>query len=251
MREPQGRSEPATSRRSSARPGSIADDQPRTVLTIETRTFLFTDVEGSTDLVSRLGPDDYAQALSEHHGIVRDALAAYGGTEEGTQGDSFFATFTSTSACVAAAIQTQHALSEHDWPNAEQLRVRMGVHAGEASEAPTGLVGYEVHRAARIGAVAHGGQVLLSASAAGLVEDSLPAGVALGDLGTHRLKDLGRPEHLYQLVALGCARRSLRCAHSTTQSCRTTCRSRSARSLVVTTSSRSWSSCSTRRGWSR
>jgi predicted ATPase/class 3 adenylate cyclase len=174
-----------------------------TLLTIETLTFLLTDIEGSTALLARLGANAYAQALGEHHAIVRGALAAHGGTEEGTQGDSFFATFTSPSACVAAVLEMQRQLAHHEWPDGEQLRVRMGVHVGEAAEESIGLVGYQVHRAARIGAVAHGGQVLLSSAAAGLVEDSLPQDAALRDLGMHRLKDLGRPETLFQLEAPG------------------------------------------------
>jgi predicted ATPase/class 3 adenylate cyclase len=172
-------------------------------LTIETLTFLFTDIEGSTALLARLGANAYARALGEHHAIVRGALADHGGTEEGTRGDSFFATFTSLSACVAAALEMQRQLADQEWPAGEQLRVRMGVHVGEVAEESIGLVGYEVHRAARIGAVAHGGQVLLSSAAAGLVEDSLPPDAALRDLGTHRLKDLGRPETLSQLEAPG------------------------------------------------
>ena len=170
---------------------------------IETLTFLFTDIEGSTNLVRRVGEDLYARMLADHHDIVRRRLASHGGREIGTQGDSFFATFTSTRSCVAAALEIQRALTLHQWPAGEQVKVRMGIHAGEAVETETGLVGYEVHRAARIAAVAHGGQVLLSSAATGLVEDSLPADVALRDLGSHRLKDLGRPEVIFQLLADG------------------------------------------------
>ena len=97
----------------------------------------------------------------------------------------------------------QLALGSHEWPEGEQLRVRMGIHTGEVSEVSTGLVGYEVHRAARIAAVGHGGQILLSSAAAAIVEDSLPANASLRDLGAHRLKDLGRPETIFQLVAEG------------------------------------------------
>jgi len=161
---------------------------------------LNTDIEGSTALLRRLGDQAYAKVLSDHHRIVRSALETYGGHEVGTNGDSFFATFSSPSACVASVVEMQRALDDHSWPAREQLRVRMGVHTGEASQAATGLVGYEVHRAARIAAVAHGGQVLLSSSAAALVENSLSADVGLRDLGSHRLKDLGRPETLFQLV---------------------------------------------------
>lgn len=170
---------------------------------IETRTFLYTDIEGSTALLRRLGGDSYAQVLADHHAIIRDGLTRHSGKEEGTQGDSFFATFTSSSACVAAAIEMQRELAGHGWPDGVRLRVRMGVHTGEASETSTGLVGYEVHRAARIGSVAHGGQVLLSSATAGLVEESLAGEVELRNLGPHQLKDLGRPETLFQLVAPG------------------------------------------------
>jgi predicted ATPase len=141
--------------------------------------------------------------LDEHHQIIRRALEVHGGKEEGTQGDAFFAAFTSPRACVAATLEMQRELRDHQWPGDGQLRVRMGIHTGEATEAATGLVGYEVHRAARVAAVGHGGQVLLSSAAAGLVEDALPAEVSLRDLGSHRLKDLGRPETIFQLVAEG------------------------------------------------
>lgn len=151
----------------------------------------------------RLGDDAYSRALSDHHRIVRSALDSHDGREQGTQGDSFFAVFTSPRAGVNAAIEMQRALTLQEWPQGERLRVRMGIHTGEVAEASTGLVGYEVHRAARIAAVGHGGQVLLSSAAAGLIQDSLPADVSLRDLGPHRLKDLGRPETIFQLVAEG------------------------------------------------
>ncbi len=170
---------------------------------IETRTFLFTDIEGSTALLRRLGDDAYAALLAEHHRVIRAALAAHEGHEYDTQGDSFFITFNSTSSCVAAAIDAQRLLSEHAWPNDEKVLVRMGIHTGEATERETGLVGYEVHRAARLAAVAHGGQILLSGAAAVLVEDALPREIALRNLGSHRLKDLGRPETIFQLVVPG------------------------------------------------
>ncbi len=141
--------------------------------------------------------------LADHHRIVRQCLETHGGHEEGTQGDSFFATFTSPRACVSCAMEIQRDLDAFDWPDGEHIRVRTGIHTGEVSEEVTGLVGYEVHRAARIAAVGHGGQVLLSSATAGLVEDSLPGDVTLRNLGAHRLKDLGRPETIFQLVAPG------------------------------------------------
>jgi predicted ATPase/class 3 adenylate cyclase len=164
-------------------------------------TFLFTDIEGSTALLTRLGDAAYSEVLEDHHRIIRSSLQAFGGAEHGTQGDSFFAVFVSPSACVSAALQMQRDLCAHDWPAGEELRVRMGIHTGEASEASTGMVGYEVHRAARIAAVGYGGQVLISSSTMALVGDSLPLGASVLDLGSHRLKDLGRPEVIFQLIA--------------------------------------------------
>ncbi len=159
----------------------------------ETLTFLFTDIEGSTALLQGLGHEAYAAVLAAHHSLIRSGLAAHAGKEVRTQGDGFFAVFSSPSACVSAAIETQRALSCHSWPSAEPVRVRMGIHAGEVEQAATGLVGLEVHRAARVAAVANGGQVLFSSAAAGLVENSLPPGRSLRDLGRHRLKDLRQP----------------------------------------------------------
>lgn len=170
---------------------------------METLALLFTDIEGSTALLTRLGDLSYATVLEDHHRIIRSNLEAFGGVEQGTHGDSFFAIFTSPSACVAAALEMQRGLRAHPWPAGEEPRVRMGIHTGEASEASTGMVGYEVHRAARIATVGYGGQVLVSSSTMALVQDSLPPGAALLDLGPHRLKDLGRPEVIYQLTADG------------------------------------------------
>ena len=170
---------------------------------METFTFLFTDIEGSTALVQRLGEDLYAQLLAGHHRLIRSGLAAHDGREVDTQGDAFFAVFSSPWACVAAVMELQRALQAHAWPGGEHVRVRMGVHVGEASKTTTGLVGLDVHRAARVAAAGYGGQVLLSETAAALVRDSLPPGASLADLGVHRLKDLGRPERIFQLQAAG------------------------------------------------
>jgi predicted ATPase/class 3 adenylate cyclase len=170
----------------------------------QTLTFLFTDIEGSTAMLQRLGPA-YAEVLTGHHEVIRASLAAHGGKEVDTQGDAFFAVFTSPAACVAAAVQMQQALASYSWPAGETLRVRMGMHSGEALETPVGLIGIEIHRGARIAAVAHGGQVLLSAATAALIRDSMPTGASLRDMGLHRLKDLGRPEQIFQLEAGGLA----------------------------------------------
>jgi len=169
----------------------------------ETLTFLFTDIEGSTALLRRVGDSVYAQVLAGHHLLIRSGLADHGGREVDTAGDGFFAVFPSPRACVAAVLEMQQALQAHAWPSGEQVRVRMGVHTGEASKAATGLVGLDVHHAARVAAVGYGGQVLLSETAAALVRDRLPPGAALADLGVHRLKDLGRPERIFQLQAPG------------------------------------------------
>jgi predicted ATPase/class 3 adenylate cyclase len=171
-----------------------------------TLTFLFTDIEGSTALLRRIGDDAYAGVLADHHALIRSGIGAHGGKEIDTQGDAFFAVFSSPGACVAAVLDMQRSLAAHSWPGREQVRVRMGVHVGEALETATGLIGFEVHRGARVAGAAHGGQVLLSAAAGVLVRDALPDGVGLRDLGAHRLKDLGQPERLFQLEADGLER---------------------------------------------
>jgi class 3 adenylate cyclase len=170
---------------------------------VETFTFLFTDIEGSTALLGRLGEGMYAQVLARHHTLIRTGLAAHDGREVDTQGDAFFAVFSSSRACVAVVLEMQQALAAHAWPGGEQVRVRLGMHTGEASRTDTGLVGLEVHRAARVAAVGYGGQVLVSETAAALVRDALPPGASLQDLGVHQLKDLGRPERIFQLQAEG------------------------------------------------
>jgi class 3 adenylate cyclase/tetratricopeptide (TPR) repeat protein len=170
---------------------------------VEPFTFLFTDIEGSTALLGRLGQGVYARVLADHHLIIRSVLAAHDGREVDTQGDAFFAVFSSPTACVAAVIQMQQALQAHAWPAGEQVRVRMGVHTGQAQATATGLVGLDVHRAARVAAAGHGGQVLLSEASAALAGEGLPPGAALGDLGVHRLKDLEDPVRIFQLRAAG------------------------------------------------
>jgi predicted ATPase/class 3 adenylate cyclase len=170
---------------------------------VETLTFLFTDIEGSTALLRRLGEDDYGRVLAGHQALIRSALAAHDGREVDMQGDAFFAVFSSPRACVAAVLQMQRAIQAHAWPGRERVRVRMGIHCGAVARTASGLVGLEVHRAARVVAVAHGGQVLVSEAAAVLVRDELPPGVGLADLGVHRLKDLGRPERIFQLHGPG------------------------------------------------
>src|SRR6266545_345391 len=152
-----------------------------------TVTFLFTDVEGSTRLLHEHG-EGYGDLLVDHRRKLREVFLRHGGVEVGTEGDAFFLAFPSAREAAAAAGKAQEALGEGP------VRVRMGLHTGEAQVLDGTYVGIDVHRAARIAAVAHGGQVLVSQS----TRDLLDYG-DLRDLGDHRLKDLTRPERLYQL----------------------------------------------------
>jgi len=150
-----------------------------------TVSFLFTDIEGSTRLLQRLG-DGYAEVLADHHRVLREVWERHSGVEVDTQGDAFFVAFARASDAVAAAADAQRALA--DGP----ARVRMGIHTGEPVLSEEGYVGYDLHRAARIAAAGHGGQVLLSQATADL------SGADARDLGLHRLKDLSAPERLFQ-----------------------------------------------------
>jgi predicted ATPase/class 3 adenylate cyclase len=154
-----------------------------------TVTFLFTDIEGSTRLLDELGPARYSEALTHHRRSLRDAFEQHEGVEVDTQGDAFFVAFRRAADAVAAAAEARHALD--DGP----IRVRMGIHTGEPLVSDEGYVGIDVHRAARIAAVAHGSQILVSETTRGLLD----AHAGLRDLGQHRLKDLAEAERLYQL----------------------------------------------------
>jgi predicted ATPase/class 3 adenylate cyclase len=167
-----------------------------------TVTFLFTDIEGSTRLLQQLG-EKFAALLATHQQIVRQACSAHHGSEVGTQGDSFFVAFPRALEAIYAVVAAQRAHAAQAWPDGVSVRVRMGLHTGEAQISSANYVGLDVHRAARIAAAAHGGQVLLSQVTGALVEDELPEGMTLRDLGEHRLKDLRQPKHLYQLVISG------------------------------------------------
>jgi predicted ATPase len=155
-----------------------------------TVTFLFTDVEGSTKLLHELGAEGYAEALAEHRRLLREAFSAHGGVEVDTQGDAFFVAFPTAPGALEAAADALAGLA------GGPIRVRMGIHTGTPHVAEEGYVGVDVHRAARIAAAGHGGQVLVSASTAALL-----AADGLRDLGEHRLKDLSAPERIYQLGA--------------------------------------------------
>jgi predicted ATPase/class 3 adenylate cyclase len=163
-----------------------------------TVTFLFTDIEGSTALLQRLGDCRYAEILAEHQRLLRETFAEGNGQEIDTQGDAFLVVFSRARDALATAVAAQRALTKHSWPDGASLRVRMGVHTGEPVSETGGYVGLDVHRAARICSVGHGGQILLSEAVRVLAAPDLPSGVSLRDLGIHRLKDLKEPEHLYQ-----------------------------------------------------
>jgi len=150
-------------------------------------TLVFTDIEGSTRLLRELGDESYRDALAAHHRVVRDAFAA--GYEVDEEGDAFFYAFETAGAAVAAVERAMRGL------DSGPIRMRVGVHTGEPILDPPKYIGLDVHRAARVMAAGHGGQVLLSESTRALLDD----GVLVRDLGEHRLKDLSGPQRLYQL----------------------------------------------------
>ncbi len=167
-----------------------------------TITLLFSDIEGSTALLGRLG-DRYGEALSTQRALLRAYFVEFRGHEMGTEGDSFFVSFQSAGDAVGCCVAAQRALSVHRWPDGVTVRVRMGLHSGEPTRHEDSYIGLDVHRAARIAAAAHGGQVALSEATRLLVASRLPADVSVRDLGVHRLKDIEEPERIYQLVAAG------------------------------------------------
>ena len=164
-----------------------------------TVTLLFSDMEGSTRLLSRLG-SAYPEALDAQRVLLRRAWAAHDGVELGTEGDSFFVAFANPAAAVAAAVEGQRAVEQAEWPAGERVRVRMGIHTGSPLRHGDGYVGMDVHRAARVAAASYGGQVLVTeATAAAIRSDS----IGFRDLGRHTLKDIPQPEHLFQVEAPG------------------------------------------------
>jgi YVTN family beta-propeller protein len=180
-------------------PFGIATDRPPTGVV----TFLFTDIEGSTRLVRQLR-DRYNEVLTEHQSLLRTAFAAHGGHELDTEGDSFFVAFSSAREAVLAAVEGQLSLVSHSWLDGVQVKVRMGIHTGQAVGREGQYTGLAVHRAARICAAGHGGQVLVSQATQTLLEDEEEdLEISLRDLGEHRLKDFDRPVRLYQAGAEG------------------------------------------------
>ncbi len=170
-----------------------------------TVTFLFTDVEGSTLLLRQLG-DRYGEVLGDHQRLLRDAFARHDGREVDTQGDAFFVAFARARDAAAAAVDAQRALAAHAWPDGADLRVRMGLHTGGAALAEERFVGLAVHRAARIAAAGHGGQILVSETTERLLDEEDVPDLRLRDLGARRLKDIERPVRIFQLEAPGLRR---------------------------------------------
>ena len=166
-------------------------------------TFFFTDIEGSTHLLQHLGDDRYAQVLADQRRIMRAVFQNWRGHEFHTEGDAFLVAFATAADAVAAAVEALRALAVHTWPEGAPVRVRVGLHTGEAALVGGGYLGLDVHRTNRVMSAGYGGQVLLSQTTREDLGNDFPNGVTLRDLGEHRLKDLTHPEHLYQLVIPG------------------------------------------------
>jgi class 3 adenylate cyclase len=170
-----------------------------------TVTFVFSDVEGSTALLKRLG-DRFDDVLSAHRRLMRERFAEHGGVEIDTQGDAFFFAFPRARDAVTAAVEAQRAHAEHEWPDGVDVRVRMGLHTGEPALGSEGYLGLDVVRAARLCTAGTGGHVLLSETTRALVGSSLPEGVSIFPLGERRLKDIDEPERVFELEIDGAAR---------------------------------------------
>jgi len=165
-----------------------------------TVTFLFTDVEGSTGLVGKLG-DAYGDAMSEHRRILREAIAASNGHEVDSRGEEFFAAFQRTRDAVTAALAAQREFAAHEWPPGTPVRIRVGIHTGEPALGESGYEGLDVHRVARICEAGHGGQVLVSQTTRNLLEAGQVPEAEFQDLGEHDLRGLPRSERIFQLIA--------------------------------------------------
>jgi class 3 adenylate cyclase len=173
-----------------------------TTLPSGTVTFVFSDIEGSTALLKRLG-ERYAELIAEHRRIVRETFGRHGGVEIDMQGDSFFFAFARARDAATAAVEVQRAHAEQTWPEGESVRVRMGLHTGEPAVGAEGYLGVDVVRTARLCATGQGGNVLLSEATRALIGSSLPEGVSVHALGERRLKDIDEPERVYELAIEG------------------------------------------------
>lgn len=166
-----------------------------------TVTFVFTDIEGSTHILERLGDAGFGDVLEQHHRLVRSAFQA--GVEIRSEGDAFFYVFASAKESIAAAIAAQRALAAHTWPTGGTVRVRIGLHTGEGRLGGDDYVGLDIHRAARISASGHGGQILSSASTRASADEGPDGDAAFRDLGIHHFKDISEPERIFQVTAPG------------------------------------------------
>jgi class 3 adenylate cyclase len=162
-------------------------------------TFVFTDIEDSTEHLKRLG-DAYADVLSAHRRIVRDTFRAREGVEIDTQGDAFFYVFRRARDAVTAAVDAQRDHASADWPGDGAIRVRMGLHTGEPAVHEEGYVGLDVVRAARICTLGRGGQILLSETTRALLGSGLPDGVSVFPLGQHHLRGIDEPERVFEIA---------------------------------------------------
>jgi class 3 adenylate cyclase len=163
-----------------------------------------TDIEGSTQLIGRLG-EAWARLLDDHFAVMRASIAAHGGTWISSEGDSVFAVFPSVRQAIAAAVQAQRAVAAGEAPNDDRLKARMGIHAGEAVLGGRDYTGIDVHRTARLAAAGHGGQILVSETARSLTAELPAADLSYRDLGTHQLRDIPAPERIHQVVGPGLA----------------------------------------------
>jgi class 3 adenylate cyclase len=169
---------------------------------VGTVTMLFTDIEGSTELLRSLG-ERYGDLVRDHHNLLRAVAAEHGGRVVDTQGDAFFFAFPTAKEALLAAVDAQRRLAEHVWPDGVQLRVRMGMHTGEPALGSEGYLGIDVVNAARICAAAHGGQLVVSETTRALVRSDPPQGIGFRDLGEHSLKGLEHAQRLYQVETAG------------------------------------------------
>jgi class 3 adenylate cyclase len=168
-----------------------------------TVTFLFSDIEGSTELLKRLGDDGYSRVLAEHRRELRETFTSRHGEEIDVQGDAMFFSFPRARDGVAAAVEAQRAVATAESPNAIAVRIRIGLHTGEPAVGDEGYTGLDVVRAARIAAVGRGGQILLSETTRALLGDAVPEGVSVRPIGEQLLKGIDRPEPLHELVIDG------------------------------------------------
>lgn len=176
------------------------EEDRRAALPTGTVTFFFTDIECSTRLLQRVGPD-FPRVLETHARLIRKAVRAHDGVVVNTEGGGLFIAFAPAPNGVAAAMDAQRALFAESWPVDTTVKVRMGLHTGKGTLGGSDYVGIDVHRAARVGVAAHGGQILVSSATRSLSTEGGSKGTNFRDLGEHRLEGLDRPERLFEVLA--------------------------------------------------